>query len=213
MTLDLVQGSDEWKAARLGRVTASRISDVVAKTKTGYGAGRANYMAELLTERLTGRPYEAYRSAAMQWGTDTEEEARHAYAFWKGVEVETVGFVPHPTIAMSGASPDGLIGIGHMVEFKCPNTATHLDYLLTGKISKAYQLQIDWQLICTGREFCDFVSYDPRLPEGMKFFVLEMPRPPQAVVDELEGEVKAFLAELDAKEAALRSRYGLEEAA
>jgi hypothetical protein len=170
-------------------------------------------MAELLIERLTGRAADGFVSAAMQWGKDTEEDARHAYEFWKGVTVETVGFVPHPTIAMAGCSPDGLVGGNRLVEFKCPNTATHIDYLLTGQISKAYQLQMDWQMICTGREGCDFVSFDPRLPEGMKFFVLEMPAPPKAWVAELEGEVKTFLAELDAKEAALRERYGLEEAA
>lgn len=201
------QHSPEWFAARLGKVTASRISDVCAKTKTGWGAGRRNYMAELVAERLTGTPAERYSNTAMQWGTATEPEARTAYAFYSDADVEEVGFVPHPTIAQSGASPDGLVGSDGLVEIKCPNTATHLDTLLAeGKIPERYLYQILWQLACTGRKWCDFASYDPRLPGSMRLYVQRIERD-DMLIKALEKDVNAFLAELDETVATLRQRY------
>jgi hypothetical protein len=133
---ETLQGTPEWHLARLGKVTASRVADVVARTKNGYGASRANYMAELIAERLTGTPAPDYVSAAMQWGLDREPEARIAYELFYGYEVAPVGFIDHPSIAMCGASPDGLIGDDGLVEFKCPNTATHIDALLGATIEK-----------------------------------------------------------------------------
>src|SRR6266704_927215 len=124
------QGTDAWKALRVGKATASRIADVVARTKTGWGASRANYAAELIAERLTGRPSEGYTNDAMQWGTEKEPDARAAYEWLHNCEVELASFVDHPTIAMSGASPDGYVGTEGLVEIKCPTTATHLATLL-----------------------------------------------------------------------------------
>lgn len=147
----IIQGSPDWFAVRLGKVTASRVADVIAKTKTGPSASRANYMAELIAERLTGTTGERFQNAAMQWGSDQEDAARQSYAFEHDRDVETVGFVPHPTIAMTGASPDGLVGLDGLVEIKCPNTATHIETLIGGTIPGKYQTQMLWQMACTGR--------------------------------------------------------------
>lgn len=200
------QRSPEWFAARLGRVTASRVADVVARTKTGWGASRANYMAELLVERLTGEQAPAYTNSAMQWGTDCEPHARAGYEFRLDVTVEEIGFVDHPTIAMAGASPDGLVGEDGLVEIKCPNTSTHIDTLLTGKIPDRYVTQMQWQMACTGRQWCDFVSFDPRLPENMRLFVKRAERDTKAIAS-LESDVAEFLGDLDQKLAALSAKY------
>ena len=212
MTEALVQGSPEWLAARCGRVTASRIADLTAKTKTGYGASRANYLAELLVERLTGQPVEKYINSAMMHGTTTEPEAREVYAFWNDVEVQEVGFVPHPGIAMTGASPDGLIGDDGLLEIKCPQPATHLDTLLGQAVPEKYIKQIQWQLACTGRHWCDFASYQPSMPEHMRLFVQRVNRDDK-LIEELEAEVIKFLAELDNKLASLNAIYSRKEAA
>jgi putative phage-type endonuclease len=202
----MIQGSPEWKAARLGKVTASRVADVVAKTKAGYSSSRANYAAQLVAERLTGTAQESYVNAAMQHGTDTEPEARSAYEFYSGQSVVEVGSMPHPTIAQSSASPDGLVGDDGLVEIKCPNTATHIETLLGGSVPGKYQTQIQWQLACTGRQWCDFVSYDNRMPEHMRMFINRVPRDPIRIA-ELEREVIKFLAEVDATIAELRQKY------
>lgn len=202
----IVQGSPEWFAARLGRVTASRVADVCAKTKTGYGASRANYMAELIAERLTGSCAERFTNAAMQWGTDKEPEARALYQFTGDHDVTEIGFVDHPRIAMTGASPDGLVGDDGLVEIKAPNTSTHLDTLLGQTVADKYIIQIQWQLACTERAWCDFVSYDPRLPGEMRMFCTRVMRD-GARIAELEAEVRDFLSELDGKVSALRQRY------
>lgn len=201
------QGTDAWKQQRLGRVTASRVADVVAKTKSGYGASRANYMAELIAERLTGVPAEHYTNTAMQWGTDKEPDARTAYNFHANSDIVPAGFVAHPTIDMSGASPDGYVGADGLVEIKCPNTATHIETLRAGKVPEKYVTQIQWQLACTGRVWCDYVSYDPRMPAHMSFFVRRVPRY-QERIKELEIEVKKFLAELDLAVNELEVIYG-----
>ncbi len=193
----IIQGSDAWFALRLGQVTASRIADVSAKTRSGgWGATRATYMAQLIAERLTGERAEGYKNAAMQWGTDTEPEARAAYAFRADLDVAEIGYVPHPTIAMSGASPDGLVAPDGLVEFKCPNTSTHIETLISGKVD--YHAQMYWQMACTERAWCDYVSYDPRLPEHMRLFVRRVPRD-DAKIAQLEKDVIEFLAELDDK--------------
>jgi putative phage-type endonuclease len=203
----IVQGSEAWFAARCGRVTASRVADVVARTKTGWGASRANYAAELIAERLTGCTAPGFSNSAMQWGTDQEPVARAAYEARTGVTVDLVGFVDHPEIAMSGASPDGLIGDDGLIEIKCPNTATHLDTLLSETVPGKYVTQMQWQMACTGRAWCDFASFDPRLPANMALFVRRIDRDVSLIL-ELESEVAAFLAEIDAKVAALTEKYG-----
>ena len=191
------QRTDEWFAARIGKVTASRVADVIAKTKSGYGAGRANYLADLVVERLTGQKAQGFSNAAMEWGTQTEPQARAAYSAKTGILVEEVGFIDHPTVAMSGASPDGFAEEG-LIEVKCPNTATHLEYVLAELPPLKYFTQMQWQMACTGRPWCDFVSFDPRLPERLQLLVVRVPRDDN-YIKMLEQEVIVFLQELDDK--------------
>ena len=186
-----------WWAARLGKVTASRVADVIAKTKSGYGAGRANYAADLVVERLTGQKASSFSNAAMEWGTEQEPYARAAYSAKTGILVEEVGFIDHPTVTMSGASPDGFAEDG-LIEVKCPNTATHLEYVLAELPPLKYFTQMQWQMACTGRPWCDFVSYDPRLPERLQLLVVRVPRDDD-YIKMLEQEVTVFLQELDDK--------------
>jgi len=199
--IELVQGSAEWLAIRVGKVTASRVADVIAKTKTGYGASRANYMAELIAERLTGKPAEQYTNAAMKWGTETEPQARSAYEFYRDATVAQVGFVEGP-LPMTGSSPDGLVGDEGLVEFKCPNTATHIETLLSGDIDKKYITQMQWQMASTKRKWCDFVSFDPRMPPALQLFVKRVPRD-EILILGLHTEVALFLSELEVKVAKL----------
>lgn len=205
------QRSDAWYRARLGKATASKMADICARTRNGWGASRANYKAQLVCERLTGEPTEGFTNAAMQWGTDTEPRARAAYAFLRDNPVEEVGFIDHPRIAMSGASPDGLVAGEGMVELKCPNTATHLDFLLSETIPDKYLKQMLWQMACAERQWCDFASFDPRLPEEMQLWVKRVERD-DAQISEMEEIVSEFLAEVDETVARLRERY-LKEAA
>jgi len=191
------QRTPDWQAARLGKATASRIADIVARTRSGYSTSRANYAAQLVCERLTGVQAEAYVNAAMAWGTEKEPEARRLYEFEHDVEIVSVGFLDHPTIAMSGASPDGLIGDVGLLEVKCPITATHIETLLGQSIPGRYVTQMQWQMAVTGRQWCDFVSYDPRLPAELRLFVRRVWRDSHLIA-ELEAEVSAFLAEVDA---------------
>jgi putative phage-type endonuclease len=200
------QRSSEWFAIRCGKATASRIADITARTKTGYGASRANYRAQLIAERLTGVPADSFSNAAMQWGVDHESEAREVYCQHQLCAVTEIAFVEHPVIAMSGASPDGLIGDDGMVELKCPNTATHIETLLGGGFADKYVKQALWQMACTGRTWCDLASYDPRLPETMRLFIQRVPRDADAIA-ELEREVAAFLAEVDDTVAKLLAAY------
>ena len=191
------QRTDEWFAARIGKVTASRVADVIAKTKSGYGAGRANYLADLVVERLTGQKAQGFSNAAMEWGTEQEPHARAAYSAKTGIMVEEVGFIDHPTVAMYGASPDGFAEEG-LIEVKCPNTATHLEYVLAELPPLKYFTQMQWQMACTGRPWCDFVSFDPRLPERLQLLVVRVPRDDN-YIKMLEQEVIVFLQELDDK--------------
>ena len=211
MTDCIQQGTAEWFAARAGKVTASRMADVMARTKTGYGAGRANYMAELICERLTGAKTEGFTSAAMQWGTETEPQARAAYEFIADAEVKETGFHIHPSIDGLGASPDGLVGSEGLLEIKCPNTATHLETLLTETIPKKYVLQMQTQMACTGRAWCDFMSFDSRLPAELQIWIRRVPADP-TVAAEIEAETVTFLGELSEKIDALRGKY-MKEAA
>lgn len=192
------QRTAEWFQARLGKVTASRVADVIAKTKTGYSASRENYMAQLVVERLTNTPAESFTNAAMQWGTDQEPFARAAYELKMGVMVDETGLVDHPTIPMAGASPDGLVGEDGLVEIKCPNTATHIDTLLTQTVPAKYITQMQFQMACTGRQWCDFVSFDPRMPQKAQIFIKRVLRD-DSFIKEIESEIKKFLAEVSAK--------------
>ena len=197
------QQSAEWYAARVGKVTASRIADVMATIKSGEAAARANYRAELIAERLTGNSGESFTSAAMERGIELEPFARAAYEAHKVIMVDQVGFIDHPSIEWSGASPDGLVGDVGLIEIKCPNTSTHIGYLTAGVVPSKYQPQMLWQMACTDREWCDFVSYDPRLPGNLSLFVVRFERDDKRI-KEMESEVKRFLEEVEETVARLR---------
>jgi len=198
------QRTEEWFNQRLGKVTASKVSDVIAKTKTGVSASRENYSTQLTLERLTNQKAEFYSNAAMEWGTATEPQARQAYEVYREVFVDEVGFIDHPTIAMSGASPDGLVGDDGLVEIKCPESKTQMETLLSQKVPNKYQPQMQWQMACTGRKWCDFVSYDPRMPENLRIFVQRVERN-DVYIKMLEEEVRVFLEEIDKKVEILRN--------
>lgn len=200
------QRTAAWLTERCGKVTASAIAKVMARTKTGYGADRANYHAQLVAERLTGVPGDSFTNSAMQWGTDTEPQARAMYALETGLAVAETGFHPHPTIALSGASPDGLVGGNGLVEIKCPNTATHIAALTGAPIDRKYLLQMQWQMECTGREWCDYASFDPRLPAEMQLHIRRVERD-DALLAEIRDEVTAFLAEVAATVEQLTAEY------
>jgi putative phage-type endonuclease len=204
------QRTDEWFAARCGKVTASALHKVMARTKSGYGADRANYLTQLVIERLTGKPLEGFTNAAMQWGIDTEAQARATYAMEAGEVPVEVGFLDHPTIAMTGASPDGLVGRDGMLEIKCPTSATHWAVLDGAGIERKYLLQMQWQMACAGRQWCDFVSFDPRFPLALQLHVERVSRDDGLIAD-LEGEVATFLEEVAA--AVARGEQRMKEAA
>jgi putative phage-type endonuclease len=194
---EVEQGSPEWFALRLGKVTASRIKDVIATTKTGYSTSRDKYMTQLLLERITNTVAESYTNDAMTWGTEQEPFARAKYEGLASTLVEQVAFVNHPTIPMSGASPDGLVMDDGLVELKCPMSHTHLESILGG-IDDQYMPQVQWQMAVTGRSYTDLCSYDPRFPEHLQLVVKRIPRDDDYIA-KLEKEVVKFLAELDDK--------------
>ena len=207
-TCNLIQRTDEWRKVRLGKVTASRIGDLMAKTRTGYSTSRANYMAELVCERMTGQPAENYQNAAMLRGIEMEPQALAQYCFQTDLGVDLVGFVDHPEIPDSGCSPDGYVGKEGLVEIKCPGApGTHMETLLTGTVDLRYVRQMAFQMACTGRQWCDFVSYDPRWPPSMQLWVKRYERDDTAI-KAIEVEVMTFLGELCDKVAALRQRFG-----
>lgn len=193
---EIIQGSPEWLSLRLGKITASKISDLMAKTKTGTAASRGNYIAQLTAERLTGIVQESYKNLAMEHGTETEAEAREFYESETYNKVEQVGFINHPEIEMSGCSPDGLIGLDGGLEIKCPNTATHINTLLTGKIPLKYIYQIQWCMECSGRKWWDYISYDNRMPTPLRAFIKRIDRD-QTLIDEIKSEVLKGLFEID----------------
>jgi len=189
------QGTVEWHLQRLGKVTASRVLDVLSKGKSGESASRKNYRTELLVQRLTGQPGESFTNTAMEWGTATEPLARIAYEAEMGVFVDQVAFIDHPSIAQFGCSPDGLVAEG-LIEIKCGNTATHIDWMLDGKPPTKHIPQMQCQMAVTGRQWCDFVSFDPRLPDDLHLFVVRLERD-QEYIEAMEAEVKKFLSEVD----------------
>lgn len=200
------QRSPEWYAARLGKLTASRIAEALATTKTGWGASRANVRADLVCERLTGSPTDCYVNSAMQWGIDQEPAARAAYEFFRDCDVEIVAFVDHPRIAMSGCSPDGYVGDDGLVEFKCPLTAQHIDSLLGGPIPEKYRKQVLWQMACTGRKWADIASFDPRMPAEMQLHVVRIERDDK-VIAKLEEDAELFLREVDTTIKSLTGKF------
>lgn len=201
------QRSEEWFAQRRGKVTASRIGDILSTLRNGnWAASRKNYAAQLVTERLTGKDPEPFINEHIQWGIDQEAPAREAYTKATGNAVEEVGFVDHPTIGLAGASPDGLIGEEGLVEIKCPTTATHIERLLGAEIPEAYRLQMLWQMACTGRRWCDFVSFDPRLPEDMQVFIQRFERDDKEV-KHVENEIEIFLNEVAGTVEALQNKF------
>lgn len=205
--------SPEIMAQRLGCLTASRMADATAKTKTGWGASRANLMAQLVCERLTGVPMESYTNAAMQWGTDHEAEAIAAYEWLFDATVTPTGYRPHPVIGHSGATPDGAVeGTRGLVEIKCPNSATHIETLLTKTVDSKYLKQMQWQMACTDAAWVDFSTFDPRMPEPLQLWTFRVERN-NLLIAELEDQAVAFLRELDEKVAALRELGGIEIAA
>ena len=203
--LEIKQGTEEWHQIRLGKVTASRVSDVMSKIKSGESAGRKNYKMDLVVERLTNTPTSSFTNAAMAWGTETEPLARMAYEVHSGNFVETVAFIQHPSIEWFGCSPDGLIGSEGNLEIKCPNTSTHIDYLLAGVPPAKYVPQMQTQMACTGRLWTDFVSYDPRLPPELQLFVVRLDRD-EAYIQQIEDEVKQFLDEVKQIYSQLKAR-------
>lgn len=191
----MIQGSEEWHNARLGKITASRLKDVMAKTKSGYSASRKNYMIELICQKLSGVAEQGYCNAAMQRGIDLEAVARSVYEADKGVFVEEQGFILHPVGTGFGASPDGLVGENGLIEIKCPNTSTHVDFLKTGKPKREYILQMHGQMLTTGRVWCDFVSYDDRLP-GLEYKCVRVDYDKE-LANEIIIEVSKFINEMD----------------
>lgn len=189
------QGSEEWLKIRLGKVTASGVADVLAKTKSGVSASRGNYLIKLAIQRVTGIVEEGFTNDAMQWGKDHEAQARVAYEVASGNFVDQVAFVDHPTIAWFGASPDGLVNDDGLVEIKCPNSATHWSYIKDDGPPTKYYIQMQAQMACTGRSWCDFVSYDPRMPERSQLFIKRVMREDDYIA-EMEAEVKKFLDEV-----------------
>jgi putative phage-type endonuclease len=192
---EIEQRSEAWFQARLGKVTASAVADVLAKTKTGVSASRGNYLIKLAIQRVTGQIEESYTNEAMQWGIDNEDQARVAYEVASGNFVDQVGFVDHEIIDWFGCSPDGLVDTDGLVEIKCPNSATHWEYFKTKEVPKKYFIQMQAQMSCTGRKWCDFVSFDPRMPERSQLLIIRVPRD-NTFIDLMETEVMEFLIEV-----------------
>ena len=189
------QGTSEWHQLRLGKVTASRVADIMAKTKTGVSASRNNYLIELALQRVTGAIEQGYTNDAMAWGTATEPQARVAYEVKTGNFVDQIAFVEHDIIEWFGCSPDGLINNDGLIEIKCPNSATHWATIKDNKPPSKYVIQMQTQMACTNRQWCDFVSFDPRMPERSQLFICRVERD-QTMIDEIETEVMKFLIEV-----------------
>ena len=202
---NIEQQTPEWYEVKIGKVGASRLADVMAEGKGGKpSATRVNYMYELLAARLTGEYQQTYQSPEMLRGIELEAEARRKYEIVTFNEVKKIGWIPHPEIDMCGCSPDGLVDDEGLIEIKCPNTKTHLETVLHGKIARSYMLQMQWQMECSGREWCDFVSYDPRLPENIQMCIIRVDKK-QEVIDSIKTAVQAFLSELAELENKIRS--------
>jgi putative phage-type endonuclease len=201
------QGTAEWHQLRLGKVTASRVADILAKTKSGASASRGNYLIELALQRVTKTIEESYTNAAMEWGTQTEPQARVAYEVATGNFVDQIAFVNHPTIAGFGCSPDGLVANDGLIEIKCPNSATHWSYIKANKPPEKYIIQMQAQMAVTGAKWCDFVSFDPRMPERSQLLIVRVPRDPEFILF-MEAEINQFLSEVEVEVNLMEKRNG-----
>ena len=206
--LDAPQGSEAWRQARCGSIGASDAPRVVRRTKTGYSADRDSLMWDKLIERVTSVPVEITPSKAMLQGTAREPDARVTYSIIKGVEVEQVGLIPHPLIKGAHASPDGYVGTTGLVEIKCPEKKAHGETLINETISNDHIVQMQWQMACTGRHWCDYVSYNPDFPPAMQLWTGRVSRN-ATLIGELESEIKGFIRELEAKVDRLSRRYAV----
>jgi putative phage-type endonuclease len=193
---NIVQGTEEWFAARAGKVTASRIADIISTIKSGESAARRNYRTQLVCERLTGKIEESFSNSHMERGIALEPYAREAYELQTGSIVEQVGFIDHPFIPMSGASPDGLVGSDGGIEIKCPTPANHIEYLLGKEPPSKYWPQMTWQMLCAKRDWIDFVSYCPEMPAHLQLFVVRFVPEPQ-YFESITLAVVKFLTEVD----------------
>jgi len=203
----MLQGTDEWRQARCGSIGASDAPSVIRRVKSGgFSADRESLLANKVLERITNTPVEPYRSAAMLQGTAREPEARLMYAILRGVEVEEIDLVCHPTIKGSHASPDGLVGLDGLVELKCPQAPAHLDTLLNETISGDYVTQMMWQMACTGRAWVDYVSFNPDFPPAMQTWIKRV-HADAKLIGELEREIIGFIREIDRKVDGLSRRY------
>jgi putative phage-type endonuclease len=201
------QRSEEWFAERRGKVTASRIGDILNTIRSGaWAASRKHYAAQLVSERLSDKNPEPYTNEWIEWGIEQEAPAKEAYTKATGNAVDEVGFINHPTIASAGASPDGLIGEDGLLEIKCPATATHIERLLNEEIPESYMLQMLWQMACSGRKYVDFVSFDPRLPEDMQLFIKRIERD-DVEIARVENEVRLFIEEVNELVLALENKF------
>jgi putative phage-type endonuclease len=190
------QGGEEWRLARCGHITASRLHAATAKgARGGYLSTRQDVIWQVIEERLTGIPAEVFQTYAMRWGTETEPAAIAAAELICGFSVEPAGYVQHSSIPMTGASPDGLIGQDGLIEVKCPTTKTHLQTLLNGRVPEQYRPQMQWQLACTGRDWVQFVSFDPRLPVEYQLF-LDIERRDEEVIAMLSIEIELLESEI-----------------
>ena len=196
------QRTADWYAARIGKATASRFKDAIAVLKSGAPAqAQRDYCTELVVERLTGQRVQKFVTAAMQWG-DHEPEARAAYERATGTSVEETGFIAHDTL-LAGCSPDGLVDWDGLIEIKCPwNTANHIETLLNGMPAE-HTAQVQGQMWITGRQWCDFISYDPRMPEPLQLHVQRINRDPGFIAD-LEARITIFLQQVGTQVEALR---------
>lgn len=201
------QGTPEWHQLRLGKVTASRVADIMAKTKTGPSASRNNYLIELALQRVTKALEESYTNSAMEWGIQTEPQARVAYEVKTNNFVDQVAFIDHPTIANFGCSPDGLVGSDGLIEIKCPNSATHWSYIKDNAPPNKYFIQMQAQMAVTGAKWCDFVSFDPRMPERSQLLIVNVPRDPE-FISSMEEEIKQFLSEVEVEVNLMEKRNG-----
>ena len=189
------QGTPEWHELRRGKVTASRVADILAKTKTGTSVSRQNYLIELALQRTTKTIEPSYTNAAMEWGTATEPQARVAYEVSTNNFVDQVPFIDHPKIQGFGCSPDGLVGADGLLEIKCPNSATHWEYFKAKEPPKKYFIQMQAQMAVTGAKWCDFVSFDPRMPERSQLLIVNVRRDPEFILY-MEAEINQFLEEV-----------------
>jgi putative phage-type endonuclease len=200
------QGSAEWLQARCGSLGASQINEALATTKSGWGASRENLKNRIIAERLTGIPAETFKNSAMEWGSAQEDNARKAYEAHTGVFVDEMGIAYHPALKHTHASPDGLVGDDGLIEIKCPNTTTHIETLKAKKAPSKYVNQMMWQMRCTDRQWCDFVSFDPRLPSHLQLFIVRVERD-EAIIADLEAKVAEFLTEVEKEIEALNKEW------